>query len=75
MRWPVPLRGADRVIGDRAYGDTPEKVAAVRAAVARASRTAGVLPCSSHIPGHGRATADSNEHPGGTHRPRGVEAS
>src|SRR5262245_38267251 len=30
----VPVRGADQVIGDRAYGDTPEQVAAVAAAVA-----------------------------------------
>ena len=28
----VPVAGADRVIGDRAYGDTPDKVAAHRRA-------------------------------------------
>ena len=30
----VPVAGADRVIGDRAYGDTPEQVSAIAAAVA-----------------------------------------
>src|SRR4051812_35597721 len=30
----VPVAGADRVIGDRAYGDAPAKVSAIAAAVA-----------------------------------------
>ncbi len=57
----VPVRGADRVIGDRAYGDTPAQVAAVAAAVAEGLADGGVLPVLKHIPGHGRATADSHE--------------
>ena len=57
----VPVRGADRVIGDRAYGDTPVQVAAVAAAVAAGLADGGVLPVLKHIPGHGRATADSHE--------------
>jgi len=57
----VPVSGADAVIGDRAYGETPEKVAAIAAAVAEGLRAGGVLPVLKHIPGHGRATADSHE--------------
>jgi len=57
----VPVGGADAVIGDRAYGETPAKVAAIAAAVAEGLAAGGVLPVLKHIPGHGRATADSHE--------------
>src|SRR4249919_850704 len=57
----VPVSGADRVIGDRAYGDTPDKVAAIAAAIAEGLANGGVLPVLKHIPGHGRANADSHE--------------
>src|SRR5213083_1415636 len=40
----VPVSGADRVIGDRAYGDTPAKVAAIAAAVAEGLLEGRVLP-------------------------------
>jgi beta-N-acetylhexosaminidase len=56
----VPVSGADAVIGDRAYGDTPEKVSALAAAAAAGLMDGGVLPVLKHIPGHGRATADSH---------------
>jgi beta-N-acetylhexosaminidase len=56
----VPVSGSDRVIGDRAYGDTPAKVAALAAAVAEGLADGGVLPVLKHIPGHGRANADSH---------------
>jgi beta-N-acetylhexosaminidase len=56
----VPVSGADQVIGDRAYGDTPAKVAAIAAAVAGGLADGGVLPVLKHIPGHGRANADSH---------------
>ncbi len=56
----VPVSDADRVIGDRAYGDTPAKVAALAAAVAEGLAEGGVLPVLKHIPGHGRANADSH---------------
>src|SRR5215471_3515448 len=58
----VPAAGADQVIGDRAYGDTAPQVAAVAAAVAAGLRAGGVLPVLKHLPGHGRATADSHSH-------------
>ena len=57
----VPVSGADRVIGDRAYGETPDKVAAIAAAIAEGLADGGVLPVLKHIPGHGRANADSHE--------------
>jgi len=56
----VPVGGADQVIGDRAYGATPGKVAAIAGAVARGLADGGVLPVLKHIPGHGRANADSH---------------
>src|SRR5262245_5591244 len=49
----VPVRGADQVIGDRAYGETSAKVAAIAAAVAEGLMDGGVLPVLKHIPGHG----------------------
>ena len=57
----VPVGGANAVIGDRAYGETPEKVAVIAAAIAEGLGAGGVLPVLKHIPGHGRATADSHE--------------
>jgi beta-N-acetylhexosaminidase len=56
----VPVSGADAVIGDRAYGDNPAKVAGLAAAIAAGLRDGGVLPVLKHLPGHGRATADSH---------------
>src|ERR1051325_7242717 len=56
----VPVNEADPVIGNRAYGTTPAKVAAIAAAVAEGLIAGGVLPVLKHIPGHGRATADSH---------------
>ena len=56
----VPVAGADAVIGDRAYGDNPEKVAMLAGAAAAGLMEGGVLPVVKHIPGHGRATADSH---------------
>jgi beta-N-acetylhexosaminidase len=56
----VPVSEADPVIGNRAYGTTPGKVAAIAGAVAEALIAGGVLPVLKHIPGHGRATADSH---------------
>ena len=56
----VPVSEADQVIGDRAYGDTPAKVAAIAAAIADGLMDGGVLPVLKHIPGHGRANADSH---------------
>jgi beta-N-acetylhexosaminidase len=56
----VPVAGADAVIGDRAYGTEPGKVAAIARAVTEGLEQGGILPVLKHIPGHGRATADSH---------------
>jgi beta-N-acetylhexosaminidase len=56
----VPVPGSDAVIGDRAYGTEPAKVAAIAGAVADGLLKGGVLPVLKHLPGHGRATADSH---------------
>jgi beta-N-acetylhexosaminidase len=56
----VPVAGADAIIGNRAYGTEPGKVAAIARAVTAGLRQGGVLPVLKHIPGHGRATADSH---------------
>lgn len=50
------------VIGNRAFGNTPEQVAKLARAQANGLRDAGILPVLKHIPGHGRATQDSHEH-------------
>ena len=56
----VPVAGADAVIGDRAYGTEPPKVAAIARAVTDGLDEGGILPVLKHIPGHGRATADTH---------------
>jgi len=56
----VPVPGGDPVIGDRAYGTEPAKVAAIARAVAEGLMAGGVLPVLKHLPGHGRANADSH---------------
>ena len=56
----VPVPGSDRVIGDRAYGVTPAKVAALAGAAAGGLAEGGVLSVLKHLPGHGRAMADSH---------------
>jgi beta-N-acetylhexosaminidase len=56
----VPIAGADAVIGNRAYGTDPAKVAAIARDVTKGLEQGGVLPILKHIPGHGRATADSH---------------
>jgi beta-N-acetylhexosaminidase len=57
----VPAADADPIIGDRAYGSEPGKVAAIGGAIAAGLLEGGVLPVLKHIPGHGRATADSHK--------------
>jgi beta-N-acetylhexosaminidase len=56
----VPIAGANAVIGDRAYGAEPGKVAAIAGAIAGGLQAGGVLPVLKHLPGHGRAVADSH---------------
>jgi len=52
--------GAHDVIGDRAYSTDPVEVATLARAAADGLMAGGVLPVVKHIPGHGRALADSH---------------
>jgi beta-N-acetylhexosaminidase len=56
----VPDPQGHEIIGDRAYGDTAEQVAVLGRAAAEGLIAGGVLPIVKHIPGHGRARADSH---------------
>jgi beta-N-acetylhexosaminidase len=56
----VPDPKGHEIIGDRAYGQTPEEVAFLGRAAAEGLIAGGVLPVIKHIPGHGRAMADSH---------------
>ncbi len=57
----VPVKGAHDVIGDRAFGHTPQQVAELARAQAKGLMDGGIVPVLKHIPGHGRAAADSHE--------------
>jgi beta-N-acetylhexosaminidase len=48
------------VIGDRAFGADPERVAACGAAFVEAALAEGLIPVAKHFPGHGRTAVDSH---------------
>lgn len=52
--------GAHDIIGDRALGSEPMRVAAMGRAVIEGLRAGGAVGVVKHIPGHGRAMADSH---------------
>jgi beta-N-acetylhexosaminidase len=56
----VPVPGADNIIGDRAYAEEARAVIELGGAVADGLLASGILPVMKHIPGHGRAMADSH---------------
>ena len=56
----LPQPGSHDIIGDRAYGLRPEVVGALARAHSGGLMAGGVLPVMKHIPGHGRARADSH---------------
>jgi beta-N-acetylhexosaminidase len=56
----VPAAGSHDIIGDRAYGRIPHRVARLGRAAAEGLLAGGVLPVMKHIPGHGRAGVDSH---------------
>jgi len=53
--------GAHDVIGDRALGDEPMKVAALGRAMLDGLASAGCVGVVKHMPGHGRAMVDSHK--------------
>jgi len=56
----LPVPGADPIIGDRAFSGTAARAAPLARAFSEGLLAGGVLPVIKHIPGHGRATADSH---------------
>jgi beta-N-acetylhexosaminidase len=56
----LPVREADPVIGDRAFGTEPARVVRLARAFCEGLLAGGVLPVIKHIPGHGRARVDSH---------------
>jgi beta-N-acetylhexosaminidase len=56
----LPIAEADPVIGDRAFGNDPARVARLGQAFCEGLLAGGVLPVVKHIPGHGRARVDSH---------------
>lgn len=56
----VPQPDAHEIVGNRAYSDRIEAIMALARAHAAGFADGGVLPVIKHIPGHGRARADSH---------------
>jgi len=56
----VPDPSGHEIIGDRAYGQSPEEVIRLGRAAAEGLIAGGVLPVVKHMPGHGRARADTH---------------
>ena len=56
----VPVPGAHDIIGDRAFASDPATIIALGQAQIEGLMDGGVLPVMKHIPGHGRAGADSH---------------
>jgi beta-N-acetylhexosaminidase len=56
----VPVEGSDKIVGDRAFSADPQEVALLARAALEGLHDGGVAGCIKHMPGHGRATADSH---------------
>lgn len=56
----VPAPGSHQIVGDRAYAADPARAATLARAAAEGLIAGGVLPVIKHMPGHGRAKADSH---------------
>lgn len=57
----LDVEGADQIIGDRALSSDPAVTAELGKATVEAMMEFGCLPVIKHIPGHGRAPADSHQ--------------
>ena len=57
----VPVEGAHDVIGNRAYARDPNIVASIGRSASLGLLAGGVLPVIKHMPGHGRAMADTHK--------------
>lgn len=57
----ILIEGADDIVGDRSFGSDIDIVTALARKTAEGLIDSGVLPIIKHIPGHGRAKADSHK--------------
>ena len=57
---PVVDTGFGAAIGNRSYGEDPERVARMGAAAVEGFEQAGVISAAKHFPNHGPATSDSH---------------
>ncbi len=56
----VPAPGADAIVGDRAFSKNADAIAILGRAALEGLHAGGVTGCVKHMPGHGRAEADSH---------------
>ncbi|HEX2189784.1 MAG TPA: glycoside hydrolase family 3 N-terminal domain-containing protein [Longimicrobiaceae bacterium] len=56
----VDLEPENPIIGTRAFGTDPERVAELTSAWVRGCARGGALSCTKHFPGHGRTVGDSH---------------
>jgi beta-N-acetylhexosaminidase len=56
----VETAGADKIVGDRAFSHEPAIIAGLGRATLAGLHDGGVAGCVKHMPGHGRARADSH---------------
>lgn len=61
-------RGVSQVIGDRAFGASPDCVAALALAWQRGAKAAGMISVGKHFPGHGGVAPDSHHNRAVDHR-------
>lgn len=64
--------GAHQIVGDRAFGDTPDKVGVLARAALQGLADGGVAGVIKHMPGHGRAESDSHDGMPVVHAGRGL---
>ncbi len=55
------IEGAHDIVGDRSFGDDVKTVSILARKMSEGLIDSGVLPIIKHIPGHGRAKADSHK--------------
>lgn len=56
----VPAEGSDKIVGDRAFSPDPSVVATLARAALEGLHAGGLAGCIKHMPGHGRAEADTH---------------